>query len=529
MAATRSRKSFDEQANEEFWASSSIKKQANLFGDDDALVTAKRTLGGLNSIFDDEEDEDVINFDGTPATPAKPSVGFSMSARYKPPERSTSSNLAGSSSLTTGRSVPGLSSASPSSSLSSGLTHSRSASLTVGSSAGTSGLSIDEMVSQSKPKPKVPSAAELAKKEAEINFLKRSVQSAKRERWALLPVKETVRRMLMGESYNLEMYRSREDKLALLDEAIESCDGNAIIAAVLFLKSTLKSSLFHQELRSRPTAISQYLNYLREAYELEDLIDMLGVLNRGEEAAMLKYKQAISTRRPETKVKNLQQCYRTHFEMNPDLAHDASHVQEQISLLERQMPIDKADALAQQEQKSRIFYDFPRKASLINMSVLTTLYYCCFYHYELAENSLASPQAIKKAYHLTEKEFLWTALRALAKRKLWIALETLFQSKSWFGKVSMKSEVGFEKVVQVLEQCGAPNDILSKYLQLVDDPEKRLALGKKFGCHQVVIDTLVAHKDRQQLQAYGQTLTPHTKEMYYAQDALRHSNVKWKN
>lgn len=31
------------------------------------------------------------------------------------------------------------------------------------------------------------------------------------------------------------------------------------------------------------------------------------------------------------------------------------------------------------------FREVPRTASLVNMSVMTTLYYCCLYHYELPE------------------------------------------------------------------------------------------------------------------------------------------------
>ena len=34
--------------------------------------------------------------------------------------------------------------------------------------------------------------------------------------------------------YSLEMYKSKEDKLALLDEAIKLHDGNAIIAVSLY-------------------------------------------------------------------------------------------------------------------------------------------------------------------------------------------------------------------------------------------------------------------------------------------------------
>jgi len=36
------------------------------------------------------------------------------------------------------------------------------------------------------------------------------------------------------------------------------------------------------------------------------------------------------------------------------------------------------------------FREVPRTASLVNMSVMTTLYYCCLYHYDLSEACVAA-------------------------------------------------------------------------------------------------------------------------------------------
>jgi len=44
----------------------------------------------------------------------------------------------------------------------------------------------------------------------------------------------------IGDPYVLEPYKSKDDKASLLDAAIRRHDGNAIVAATLFMRDTLK-------------------------------------------------------------------------------------------------------------------------------------------------------------------------------------------------------------------------------------------------------------------------------------------------
>ena len=55
---------------------------------------------------------------------------------------------------------------------------------------------------------------------------------------------------------------------------------------VLFLKRTLKRSLFLAELRRQPVACEQYLAYLRARFNHADAADLLAMLGRVEEAAV---------------------------------------------------------------------------------------------------------------------------------------------------------------------------------------------------------------------------------------------------
>ena len=49
-------------------------------------------------------------------------------------------------------------------------------------------------------------------------------------RFTPLHPKETVKNIFLGQPYSLELYKSFTDKIALIDEALELGDGNAILA-----------------------------------------------------------------------------------------------------------------------------------------------------------------------------------------------------------------------------------------------------------------------------------------------------------
>lgn len=76
-------------------------------------------------------------------------------------------------------------------------------------------------------------------------------------------------------SIDFSPYKSKREKLILLDCAICYHDGNAITATTIFMSKTLKQSIFIEELKKRPMAINHYLSYLqmtgrkREFQELE--------------------------------------------------------------------------------------------------------------------------------------------------------------------------------------------------------------------------------------------------------------------
>ncbi|KAL1434985.1 hypothetical protein MTO96_001541 [Rhipicephalus appendiculatus] len=318
---------------------------------------------------------------------------------------------------------------------------------------------------------------------------------------------ETVRNIVIGQPYFLGQHRSKEDKIALLNEAVRIQDGNAIIAVLLFLKQTLKQSLFNQELMQRPRAVSHYLSHLRAVQDNSQLMDVLGMLGRAEDAAMIKYKLAVETPEAATRLRNLQSCYKSHFQSDPSLETQAELVREELKLLEMQLTIEEQDSRAEMEGQNILMQEFPRKAPVVGTSLITTLYYCCLYHYNVSNNHIASPSQMKAMFNLTEKQF----------------------GKSWLGKSKMRCCIGFDKAVEILAKAHAPPEVFERYLQMVDDSEKRLTLAKAHKCHSVVIETLVYLRDRQRLLRYKSEVQPQSTAFFEIERLLNGTAVKWKN
>ncbi|KAG0424734.1 hypothetical protein HPB47_028047 [Ixodes persulcatus] len=149
---------------------------------------------------------------------------------------------------------------------------------------------------------------------------------------------ETVKNIIVGQPYYLEQHRSKESKVALLNEAIRLQDGNAITAVVLFLKRTLKPSLATScHIVTSCDAVTSWghVTWSRD-------VSMLG---RTEDAAMVKYKLAMEIPEAAARLRNLQSCLKSHFQSDPLLSVQAELIKDEIKLLEMQLVIETSDLI----------------------------------------------------------------------------------------------------------------------------------------------------------------------------------------
>eukprot|EP00118_Oscarella_pearsei_P006594 m.30025 g.30025 ORF g.30025 m.30025 type:complete len:477 (+) comp31283_c0_seq5:69-1499(+) len=336
------------------------------------------------------------------------------------------------------------------------------------------------------------------------NLKKQLDEMARRTRWEALPVEDTVRRMMLGEPYCLEFYKSLEQKMDLLSTAIKYHDGNCILAALLFLKRTLAYRKFFTVLAKTPEAETHYLAYLQQRGESDDLAKIYSRLARPEDEWMLMYEQCKKIDSIQSRHWHLKDCLKTlsrpEFKSVATVYGDS--VKDHVELLGRQMEIDKKDEQLARAGTYHLFKRYPRRSILSSQPLVTTLFYCCFYHWEAGEESIKSPVKLKIDFKLSEKQFLLIALAAKTKLKKWDDIEKLLTVKGWFKSSKWTSVIGMDKVVEILHAYSATRDILEKYVKLIDDLNLRFKMASKVGSCSVAVEALISLKDLEKLKKY---------------------------
>lgn len=73
----------------------------------------------------------------------------------------------------------------------------------------------------------------------------------------------------------MTIYKSLKEKQELLDAAILSGNGDAILEVVIFLKDTLKPTLFMTILKTRPEAVDHYVEFLSTTMRIAEAAEIL--------------------------------------------------------------------------------------------------------------------------------------------------------------------------------------------------------------------------------------------------------------
>ncbi|XP_054828530.1 spermatogenesis-defective protein 39 homolog [Eublepharis macularius] len=336
--------------------------------------------------------------------------------------------------------------------------------------------------------------------------------------------KETVRRLQSGKVCSLERFHSLQEKLLLLDEAVAGHDGNVIMAVLIFLKRTLKKEVLFHELELRQVALRHLIHFLKDTGDQKLLLDLFRFLDRMEEVALTQYREHLAIQDAEKRKEFLKGCIGLPFS-----SEDSALVQDHYTLLERQIIIEANDKHLEAAAQTEIFRKHPRKASILNMPLVTTLFYSCFYHYAEAEGTFSSPANLKKTFKISDKQYVLTALAARAKLRAWHDVDALFTTKNWLGYTKKKAPIGFHRVVEILQRNNAPVQVLQDYVRLVEDVETKLNFAMKYKCHDVVIDTYKDLKDRLQLMAYRCKVDRGSPAEEKIDSILNNPQIRWKN
>lgn len=337
--------------------------------------------------------------------------------------------------------------------------------------------------------------------EEEVKILRRKLHESH-----YCPVAVTVNKLLLGKPCSLSIYKSLKEKEDLLDEVISCGNGDAILEVTLFLKHTLKPMLFNNILKTRPSAADHYIDNLNTTMKVGEASEILIMMSRHQEAAILQFKAAASSKNVIQKLESLKKI-RELFNQpacNPFLAQQVSNY---ISLLELQI-------------NERLYF---QPHDILEKSVIETLYFCCEKFNKWADptsSSLTNPYKIVENFGITPAQFEWVALNERGKSQAWRDLEGLFEKKSVLKKKSFSIHIPLELAIIRLYQLRAPQAALNSFLQHVDDPERRLALSKKVSAIHSIVESLVHLKDKSALEEFKETLASGTAEYFYAEKAI---------
>ncbi|GIY90168.1 spermatogenesis-defective protein 39 [Caerostris extrusa] len=232
---------------------------------------------------------------------------------------------------------------------------------------------------------------------------------------------ETIRNIILGLEYNLTSFKGRREKIELMHAAVESHDGNAILVVVMFLKNTLKKSIFQKEIGLFPDAVNMYLSYLYGDHEIDELTNTLLLLNKPDDAAMLKYDFAILVQDPNRKKKIIENCLKyakeTHSLFTCGSVHRFYHesVWEHKICLEDQIVLKdhKVSSEENSPTTAEIFTYLTGKTDLLDSSVTCNLIFSLLYFVNVAKVAFINAEYLKARYKLSQNNIHGVLLELL--------------------------------------------------------------------------------------------------------------------
>ncbi|KAK0088890.1 hypothetical protein PV325_010341 [Microctonus aethiopoides] len=324
----------------------------------------------------------------------------------------------------------------------------------------------------------------------------------------------TLRRILLGQPFSLEKYKSLVNKTALLDAAIHSGNGNAILIIILFITKTLKSTLVQRLLMDRADALNVYIHYLSTRLQVNDITDLLMLAGRSVDAALMQLNIIMKNTQDENRLlQKLTKCYKTQFMSLPE-CRESIYVQNYIKLLEWKVALKNTKFDEELEESS---------------SVLDCLRYICKHNWNSSKSGLITPAMLQQQQDIMPRQYQKTALKSRISVQAWEDIDNLLLSKGWLGSHRLQTNLPIEQVLKILHTGQAPTPILDKFLAYVDNIDKRLQLAQNFSCAKTIIEIYGLQGNRTALLEYRDTLKPQSETYILAEKTLSSQTIRWKS
>ncbi|XP_066261341.1 spermatogenesis-defective protein 39 homolog [Euwallacea similis] len=318
-------------------------------------------------------------------------------------------------------------------------------------------------------------------------------------------VEDTIRRMINGHNFNLSAYIRFNDKIKLLEKALETCDANVIIKVILFLKATLKSNIFYHQLSKLKMAVKHYAHYLLMRSQFDGVADLYMATGNSFNMKHLYYLIGQGVTNKSILSKKLEQFTMEHLQRTYT-SDDKLEMYDHINLIK-----------------------FQNEHNCYAKSVVSQL--AVLFKQELTNHKgLEKSLEFKKIFKIDEMAYDWTLLNVLASMTLWMHINDMFLKNNWLNKKRvLKTSISPGVFLLGLSRHNPPKDVLETFLSCISDIEKALEIANKLQCHTFIIQSYVSQKDRLALLTYKEKVPFQSSDYCLIDSALQCSIKQWKN
>ncbi|KAL1493125.1 hypothetical protein ABEB36_011246 [Hypothenemus hampei] len=246
------------------------------------------------------------------------------------------------------------------------------------------------------------------------------------------------------------------DKVNILQRALETYDGNIIIKTILYLKRTLKSNIFYHQIAKSKSAVKHYSSYLLLRNDLNAVSDLYMATGNSQHMKYLYYQVGEGVSSKAHLYKKLQQFNIDHLQ-KLQLSDDIE-ISEHFQLLNFQVDCYNSKSVVAQ-LSDLCKHDFGEKDILENLN------------------------DFKKTFRIDDYVFEWTLMNTLAHLNQWKILMQVFIKNNWFTKrAGLKTVIPLDIFLVGLNKHHPPNDVLEGFLKCISDTKKAVILAKKLEC-----------------------------------------------
>lgn len=338
----------------------------------------------------------------------------------------------------------------------------------------------------------------------------------------------TINRIILDKPFTLDLYKKKSDKIRLLKEAINSNDGNAILAVVLFIKRTLTRDLFHGILINNPIGLNQYIFYLEQINNRDELAAFYKYHGNVAEAAAIKHFTPILCGKDQQLTERLR-LFRDY---------EVAYTSGEMTLLKNNIVLNAVNKYLKliniQKEILRCNSSFLRKNetkqdamdNLKESSLSQTVSFCLKFARDLTSNDSYSMELMKKEFELTPKQYSIWFICSMAEIGSWTELENFTKQRGILNMVK-NSYLSYESIVFIISHVRGPAEQIKKYLFLIENIDRRQTLAMHFKETEVIIDTYKLQRDKIGLMTYRMQFKENTPEYIKATNALYDDKVKW--